>query len=90
MSFDWLVNLDYGLPKEDIVIVLDIEPHISYKRGHDNGFVLDEFEKDMSFLEKTRENYLELAKRFKWVVIDSRADVKSLSESIANIIEMEK
>ena len=90
MNFDWLVNLDYGLPKEDIVIVLDIEPVVSHKRGHDNGFVLDEFEKNRNFLEKARKNYLDLAKMFNWVVIDSESDVNSLSESITNIIEMEQ
>jgi dTMP kinase len=90
MNFDWLVNLDYGLPKEDIVIVLDIEPVISYKRGFDNGFVLDEFEKSRDFLEKARENYLDLAKRFNWTVIDSDSDVNSLLESITNILEIER
>ena len=90
MDFDWLVNLDYGLPKEDIVIVLDIEPVISYKRGFDNGFVLDEFEKSRDFLEKARENYLDLAKRFNWTVIDSDSDVNSLLDSITNVIETER
>jgi dTMP kinase len=90
MDFDWLVNLDYGLPKEDIVIVLDIDPVISLKRGFDNGFVLDEFEKNKGFLEKARKNYLDLAKRFGWIVMDSDYDENSLSESITNIIEMGK
>ncbi len=90
MNFDWLVNLDYGLPKEDIVIVLDIDPVVSFKRGFDNGFVPDEFEKNTNFLEKARKNYLDLAKRFNWIVIDSDSDVNSLLESITNIIETGK
>lgn len=60
------------------------------KRGFDNGFVLDEFEKSKDFLEKARENYLDLAKRFNWIVIDSDSDVNSLLESITNIIEIER
>ena len=90
MNFEWLVNLDYGLPKEDIVIVLDIDPVVSFKRGFDNGFVPDEFEKNTNFLEKARKNYLDLAKRFNWIVIDSDSDVNSLLESITNIIETGK
>ena len=90
MNFEWLVNLDYGLPKEDIVIVLDIEPAVSYKRSFDNGFVLDEFEKNRNFLEKARKNYLDLAKKFNWIVMDSDSDANSLLESITNIIEIEK
>ena len=90
MNFEWLVNLDYGLPKEDIVIVLDIDPVVSFKRGFDNGFVPDEFEKNTNFREKARKNYLDLAKRFNWIVIDSDSDVNSLLESITNIIETGK
>ncbi len=90
MNFEWLFNLDYGLPKEDIVIVLDIDPVVSFKRGFDNGFVPDEFEKNTNFLEKARKNYLDLAKRFNWIVIDSDSDVNSLLESITNIIETGK
>ncbi len=86
MNFDWLVNLDYGLPKEDIVIVTWILSLLFDKRGFDNGFVLDEFEKSRDFLEKAREHYLDLAKRFNWIVINSDSDVNSLLESITNII----
>ena len=43
----------------------------------------------MDFLEKARENYLDLAKRFNWTVIDSDSDVNSLLESITNIIEID-
>ena len=60
------------------------------ERGFDNGFVLDEFEKSRDFLEKARENYLDLAKRFNWTVIDSDSDVNSLLDSITNVIEIER
>lgn len=90
LNFKWLVNLDNGLPKEDIVIVLDIDPSISYKRGTNNDFILDKFERDKIFLEKARKNYLDLAKKFKWNVINSDSDTKSIFEKIVNIIELYK
>ncbi|MDQ6722665.1 MAG: dTMP kinase [Thermoproteota archaeon] len=90
MNFDWLVNLDKGLPKEDIVIVLDTNPDITYKRGIDNDFFLDEFEKNKNFLEKARNNYLDLAKKFNWIVINSDSDIHSIHKSIVNIIKVDK
>ncbi len=90
MDYDWLVNLDKGLPLEDIVIVLDIDPVISYKRGVDNDFILDEFEKNKNFLEKARKNYIDLAKKFNWNVINSNSDTNSILKSIVNIINLDK
>ncbi len=90
MDYDWLVNLDKGLPLEDIVIVLDIDPIISYKRGVDNDFILDEFEKNKNFLEKARKNYNDLAKKFNWNVINSNSDVNSILKLIVNIINLDK
>jgi dTMP kinase len=87
LNFEWLVNLDNGLPKEDIVIILDIDPIISYKRGMENDFILDKFERDKIFLKKARKNYLDLAKKFKWHVINSDSDTNTIFEKIVNIIE---
>jgi len=55
LDFEWLINLDKGLPKEDLVIVLDIDPNLSYKRSVDNDFMLDEFEKDKLLIQKVRQ-----------------------------------
>ena len=87
LDLDWLVNLDIGLPKEDIVIVLDIDPSISYKRSIENNFRLDEFEKNKVFLDKARKNYLNLAKKFNWVVINSDSDTKSILQLIIKTIK---
>lgn len=91
MSFDWLINLDKGLPKEDIVIVLDIDPSVSYKRSRDNNFVIDTFEKDKIFLEKVRENYLDLAKIFNWNVVPAHSsDPMTILNTIIEIIHLDK
>ncbi len=87
MDLNWLINLDLGLPKEDLVIVLDIDPSISYKRGAENNFILDEFEKNNEFIEKARENYLNLAKKFNWIVINSDSDTNSILQLIIKHVE---
>jgi dTMP kinase len=90
MNLDWLINLDNGLPKEDIVIVLDIDPVITYKRGIANNFILDKFEKDKNFLERARKNYLDLAKKFDWKVVNSDSDSNIILHSILNIVNLKK
>ena len=90
LDLDWLINLDKGLPKEDIVIVLDIDPLVSKKRAVVNNFLLDEFEKNKAFLEKARYVYLDLSKKFKWHVIKADSDVNSILKKIVNIIEISK
>ncbi|MEJ7642760.1 MAG: dTMP kinase [Candidatus Nitrosocosmicus sp.] len=87
LDLDWLINLDLGLPKEDIVIVLDIDPSLSHKRGIENNFILDEFEKNKDFLERARKNYLYLAKKFNWTVINSDQDANSISKLIVDHIK---
>jgi dTMP kinase len=87
MDLDWLINLDLGLPKEDAVIVLDIEPSLSHQRGIENNFILDEFEKNKDFLDRARKNYLYLAKVFNWTVINSDHDANSISQIIVDHIE---
>lgn len=86
LDLDWLINLDKGLPKEDVTIVLDIDPHISFKRGLDNNFTLDEFERNKLFLQRARENYLLLADKFKWYIINSATSKEIIFNKIISII----
>lgn len=87
LDYEWLSNIDKGLPKEDITIFLDIDPEISIKRGLVNNFQLDEFEKNKEFLRKVRENYLEMAKKNNWVKIDSNALPHTITNEIIYIVE---
>jgi dTMP kinase len=86
LDFEWLSILDRGMPKEDVTIILDINPQISYLRSTENNFVLDEFEKSREFLEKVRINYLELAKVFNWNVLHSENSKDIVFKSILKII----
>ena len=86
LSFEWLSILDKGMPKEDVTIILDVNPRVSYLRGIANNFVLDDFEKNLEFLDKVRNNYLELAKIFNWHVLHSDNSKEIVFNSILEII----
>lgn len=86
LDFEWLSVLDKGMPKEDVTIILDVSPRVSYLRSIENNFILDEFEKNREFLEKVRTNYLELAKIFNWKVLYSENSTDIVFKSILGII----
>jgi dTMP kinase len=86
LDFEWLSILDKGMPKEDVTIVLDISPRVSYLRSIANNFVLDDFEKNREFLDAVRTNYLKLAKVFNWNVLHSDNSKDIIFRSILDMI----
>jgi dTMP kinase len=86
LDFEWLSILDKGMPKEDVTIVLDISPRVSYLRSIANNFVLDDFEKNREFLDAVRTNYLKLAKAFNWNVLHSDNSKDIIFRSILDVI----
>lgn len=86
LDFEWLSILDKGMPKEDVTIVLDISPRVSYLRSIANNFVLDDFEKNREFLDAVRTNYLKLAKAFNWNVLHSDNSKDIVFKSILDMI----
>ncbi|MEM1524821.1 MAG: dTMP kinase [Nitrososphaerales archaeon] len=83
LSLSWLMNLERGLPKAKLVIVIDISPQTSLLR---EKFNRDIHEKDLIFLEKVRENYLKLAKRFNWKVINGERSINDVAKDIWKIV----
>jgi dTMP kinase len=86
LDFEWLSILDKGMPKEDVTIVLDISPRVSYLRSIANNFVLDDFEKNREFLDTVRTNYLKLAKAFNWNVLRSDISKNTVFKSILDMV----
>ena len=80
---DWLTSLDQGLPKPDLVIVLDISPSTSLKRKRKGR---DVHEVDLAYLKKVRNEYLRLAGRYGWRVIDGEQDSKTLQSQLADLV----
>lgn len=85
----WLKNLESRLPQPDRVFVLDVDPVKAQSlmaekdlREYLKGEEKDINEEKLGFQEKVAENYLRLAKRYGWTVIDciEDGDLRSIEE----------
>ena len=75
----WLENLDEGLPKADLVILLDITQKESFHRQKTNR---DKFEKNEEFLQKISKIYRTTAKKKNWKIIDASKSKQEVHEEI--------
>ena len=85
MHINWLLRLDKGLPKEDIVLVILVNPNISAKRAE----MQDAFESDPQLAAKAYKNYLKFAKQYRWKVIDGSKSKEQVHQEITKIIRKE-
>lgn len=83
LDLNWLLNLDRGLPKEDAVIVLEVNPDISYRRVPKER---DTFEIDQKLLTEVDKNYRKLAKRFNWKLINGEKFSEEIHKEIMDIV----
>ena len=85
MDTSWLISLDKNLPKEDLVIVILVNPSISTKRAETQ----DRFESDPQLAAKAYKNYLKFAKQFRWKVIDGSKNKEQVHQEMMKIIRKE-
>jgi dTMP kinase len=85
MDVNWLLRLDKGLPKENIVLVILVKPSISARRTE----IQDAFESDPQLAAKAYENYLKFAKQFRWRIIDGSKSKEQVHQEIMKIIRKE-
>jgi dTMP kinase len=85
MDINWLLRLDKGLPKEDITLVILVNPSISSKRAE----MQDAFESDTQLAASAYKNYLKFAKQYKWKVIDGSKSKEQVHQEIMKIIRKE-
>jgi dTMP kinase len=83
LNINWLINLDKGLPKGDIVIVIEVSPETSYQRAAENR---DVFEKDQKLLTDVHKNYRKLARQYKWKIINGEKSKDQVHEEIMKIV----
>jgi len=81
----WLSSLERGLPKPDLVIVLDISPRTSLRRKRKGR---DVHEGDLAYIKKVRSTYLRLAKRYGWKIIDGEGDSRTVRQLIWGQVSM--
>jgi dTMP kinase len=79
----WLESIDAGVPKSDLVIVLDVSQTESFSRKKSKR---DKFEKNKLFLKKISQIYRKLAKKHKWKIIDASGTKQETHKEILKII----
>jgi len=79
MKQKWLENLDAGLPKADLVILLDVTQKESFHRQKAHR---DKFEKNEEFLRKISKIYRITAKKKHWKIIDASKSKQEIHEEI--------
>ena len=85
LSMNWLLNLDRGLPKEDLVILLDVNPNTSFQRAE--AEYRDAFEMNQTLLLEVYKNYRKLARKFKWKIVNGEKSKEQVHGDIMNIIK---
>jgi dTMP kinase len=85
MDINWLLRLDKGLPKEDITLVILVNPSISSKRAE----MQDAFESDTQLAASAYKNYLKFAKQYRWKVIDGSKSKEQVHQEIMKIVRKE-
>ena len=79
----WLQSIEDGLPKADLVIVLDVSQNESFSRKKSKR---DKFEKDKEFSKKISQIYRRLAKKHRWKLIDASGTKQETHQEILKII----
>ena len=82
MKREWLENLDVGLPKADLVILLDVTQRESFHRKKTNR---DKFEKDQEFLQKISKIYRTIARNQHWKIIDASKPKQEIHKDILKV-----
>jgi len=84
LSLDWLQTLDRGLPRADLVIVLDVPVPSSFARKQKRR---DVHESDKKLLMKVRQAYKTLSERLGWKIVDATVPVEEVESAVWNIVE---
>ena len=82
LKLPWLEGLDAGLPKSDLVIVLDVPQNESFKRKKQNR---DRFEKNAKFSQTISRTYRKLAKKKRWKIIDATQSKNDVHQDIMRV-----
>ncbi len=82
MKKKWLENLDAGLPKADLIILLDVSQKESFHRKKTKR---DKFEKNEEFLKKISKIYREVGKKKKWKIINASQSKEKVHQEILKI-----
>jgi dTMP kinase len=83
LELDWLINLEKGLPRTDLVILLDAPPIAVQSRRQSSQ---DTYEADQRLQEEASSSYRKLAHKFDWKVVNATDDVEKIHQRIRTIV----
>lgn len=84
LKLKWLLALDEGLPKADLVVVIDIKTNTLVKRSRND--ITDTFEQDLDLIRNVRRNYKMLANKFNWHIIDGEDTVNIVNVRVVELV----
>ena len=84
LKLKWLLALDEGLPKADLVVVIDIKTNTLVRRSRND--ITDTFEQDLDLIRKVRRNYKMLANKFNWYIIDGEDTVNIVNVQVVELV----
>jgi len=82
LSLEWMLKLEEGLPKPEMVIVLDLSPEVTALRGGKK----DIYERDLEYQKKVRDLYLQLGRLFDWEIVDGGQPVMRVAEDVWDLV----
>ncbi len=83
LRIEWLESLEEGIPKSDLVIVLDtaqLKPMSRRPRPRDSN------EKDIQLQLSAQQLYRKLASQFGWTIVDAQEGVESVHASVVKVV----
>jgi dTMP kinase len=83
LPLSWLEGLDEGLPKADLVLVLDVSQKESFSRKKKNR---DKFEKNAQFLQTISSTYRKLAKKYHWNMVNASQSKEKVHADIMRVL----
>ena len=84
LGIKWLKALEQGLPKTDLVIVLDASPSGLLSRRPGGR---DSYETNSDLQSRAQRAYKKLAPRFGWKVVDASKDIETVHASVVEIVK---
>ena len=83
LSMEWMEALEVGLPKADLVILLDILPEVSMAR---KTRARDAYEQQSQLLVRARDAYIMLAERDHWAVVDAATGPHEVWQAVEDVL----
>ena len=85
LKVDWLANLERGLPKPNLVIVLDASPQILWSPGG-LGTSKDAYERSDDLQRKAQKAYRELGRERGWKIVDAERPIREVQAAVLKTV----